>query len=145
MALTADVGVPFIETLNGGVVVSFEVGATEVIFKGSAVTSDAGFASTFNAAEQFIGIALEGKTGGTADGDVRVRCQVGGVAVLAVTSVTVADLGEGVFATDDNTYAFATTSANGIGRIIHVPAAGTAWVQLKVTGEATAQAITVAA
>lgn len=145
MALTADVGVPFIEVLNGGVVVSFEVGATEVIFKGSAVTSDAGFASTFNAAEQFIGIALEAATGGASDGDVRVRCQVGGVAVLALSGATVADIGEGVFATDDNTFTLATTLSNGIGRIIHVPATGTVWVELKTTGEATAQAISVGA
>lgn len=143
MAITADAALPFIEQLNGGTVVDYEVGATEVIFRGAAVTSDAGFASAFNAAEQFLGIALEGKTGGAADGDVRIRCQNGGVAQLLIASVTVADVGEGVYATDNQTFTLATTSSNSIGRIIHVPVTGTAWVQLKRTGEAVAQAITV--
>lgn len=146
MAITADAGVTFIgfDANVGGHVAAFEVGASEVIVRGGAVTADAGYASTFNAAEHFIGIALEGKTGGSSDGDERVRCQISGVAKLAISGVTVADIGEGVYATDNATYTLATTSSNAIGRVVHVPVTGTAWVQLRIVGDGVIQASAVA-
>ncbi len=143
MAISVDTPRDFLEQIAGGTVIDLPVGAAEVIYRGTLVSSDAGYASPLAGGENFLGIALEAKTGGTSDADETVKVQVGGVVQIPVTSVAIADIGKGAFATDDGTVALATTSASSIGRIIHVPATGTAWVHLKQPGETIIQAATV--
>lgn len=140
MAISVDTPRSFVEQLAGGTVVDFPVGATEVILRGSLVSSDAGYASPLAGGEVFLGVALEAKTGGASDADNTVKVQVGGVVEAPVTSVAITDIGKAAYATDDGTIALATTSASGIGKIIHVPATGTAWIALKQPGELLNQA-----
>lgn len=135
MALTADTPRAFVESMNGGIVVDVPLGASEVVFRGSAVSSDAGYGAPLAAGELFLGFALEGKTGGSSDGDVTVKTQFMGSAVLAVASVAVADIGKTVYASDDGTFTLVGSSNSSIGRVAFVPATGTAWVVLKRPGE----------
>lgn len=135
MALTAAARRTFLQSLNGGLTIAMPLGATEVVFAGSAVSSDAGFASPLAAGENFQGFALEDKTGGASDADVTVDVQTGGYAKLAVTSVAQADIGKVAYASDDGTFTLVGTSNSSIGRVVHVPATGTAWVALKAIGE----------
>ncbi|MCZ6654860.1 MAG: hypothetical protein O7D91_17765 [Planctomycetota bacterium] len=140
MAITADRALPFLQSLNGGLVVEFEVGATEEIFRGAVVCEDAGFASGFGTSQDFMGISLERVTGGASDGDNRVKVQIGGYALITLASVALANFGAGVYATDNQTFTLATTSSIAIGRIVHVPVTGTCWVKLRTPGEGVVQA-----
>jgi hypothetical protein len=144
MALSADASRDFLESLNGGWIVDYGILASEVIYKGAACTVDSsGYLNALQVDEAFVGIAIEQKTATAVNGAITAKVQVGGVAVVPISGVTIAAVGVGCFATDDGTFALANTSSESIGRIIHVPATGTAWVQLKVPGASEGQAITV--
>ena len=143
-ALSADAPRDFLESLNGGYVVDYGILASEVIYRGAAVSVDAsGYINANQGDEAFCGIALEQKTGTATSGEETVKVQVGGVVSVPLASVTIASVGVGCFAADDGTYSLANTSSDSIGRIIHVPATGTAWVALKMPGADEGQAITV--
>lgn len=144
MALTADAPRNFLETLNGGFVIDYGILASEVIYRGAAVSVDSsGHINALQIDEAFCGIAIEQKTGSATSSAVKVKVQVGGVVAVPISGVTVASVGVGCFATDDGTFTLANTSSESIGRIIHVPATGTAWVQLKMPGDGVVQEITV--
>lgn len=145
MALTADASRDFLESLNGGFIVDYGILASEVIYRGAAVSVDSsGYINALQVDEAFVGIAIEQKTGSGTSGAVTVKVQVTGVASVPISSVTIAAVGVGCFATDDGTFTLGNTSAESIGRIIHVPATGTAWVMLKTPGASEGQAITIA-
>jgi hypothetical protein len=144
MALSADAPRDFLESLNGGFVIDAPILASEVIYRGAAVSVDSsGYFNALQVDEAFVGVALEQKTGTATSAEETVKVQVGGVVSVPISGVTVAAVGVGCFATDDGTFTLANTTAESIGRIIHVPATGTAWVKLKDPGESQGQAITV--
>jgi len=59
---------------------------------------------------------------------------------LAVGSAAQANVGAMAYASADGTFTLVSTSNSGIGRIIHVPSSGVAWVMLKVPGDTMVQA-----
>lgn len=144
MALSTDTPRSFVESLNGGVIVDFPLLADTVIYRGSAISKDtSGWGNAQQADEPFVGISLEGKTASGTSGGSTAKIQVGGAIQLPLSGATVADVGEGVFATDDGTFTLANTTSAGVGRVIHVPATGTVWVQLTVPGAQVVQEVVV--
>lgn len=125
-----------------GVELDIPVGASEEIYQGSAVSGDSGdlYAAPLAGGEIFYGFSLERVTGGSSNGDNTVKVVSGGIFSLSVTSAAVANIGAMAYATNDNTFGLADTSASNLGRILNVPASGTAIVQCLDTGEAGAQA-----
>jgi predicted RecA/RadA family phage recombinase len=147
MALSADTPRTFIEVLNGGVVVEPLAEESQTFYRGAAVGLDATDQNVqpLEDGDVFLGICLENKTIGATGGVETVKVQVGGVVKLPVTSVAKANIGAGVYATDDGTFILTSTGNASIGRVIHVPATGTAWVMLKMPGEALLTTSTTAA
>lgn len=95
---------------------TYPVEASAVIFEGSFLSMDTatGFVHIVDTTDaQFIGIALEAATGGSASGDVSVRVGVGGISINDVTGATIATPGAAtvmdVFVTDDQTLNVAGT------------------------------------
>lgn len=122
MALSED----FIYETADTMVQAFQVTNASQIFAGSLVgvnnTTGLALAWTDVAAEQFVGVAMNGVTGDTtADEPPEVHVNVGGMVLkkVAVTGVTaVTDVGNQVFATDDNTFDLAAgTNPNEVGLI----------------------------
>lgn len=127
-----------------GIVVDLPLGASETVYKGGFVSLDSGdkFGAPLAAGEIFVGLALEKKTSGSANGDTTCKVLIGGVFQQAITSIAQADIGKLVYASDDQTLTLTSTSNSQVGRIVNVPATGTAIVQMKVVGEAQTQAAT---
>lgn len=118
---------------GGGYVLDVLVGITEEIYQGSFVTLDTGdqYAAPLAAGEAFYGMSLERVTGGAANGDVTCKIFCAGIIQHALTSVAVADIGQPVFATDDQTLTLTNDGTDTLaGRLVGVPATGTAIVQL---------------
>jgi predicted RecA/RadA family phage recombinase len=128
-----------------GYILDLPMGATETIQKGAFVGLDAGdkFAAPLAAGEIFSGIALEKKVSGASNGDTTIKA-LGGQSMFqyAITSIAQADIGKLVYASDDHTLTLTSTSNSQVGRIVNVPATGTAIVQMKIVGEAQTQAAT---
>jgi hypothetical protein len=103
---------------------------------------DAGdqYGAPLAAGEVFVGFSLEGKTSAATNGADTVKVRQGGVVELAVGSVAQANVGAMAYASDDGTFTLVSTSNSGIGRIVHVVASGTAWVELKTPGATMVQA-----
>lgn len=122
---------------NGSYIVNGPLEASKVVYRGAAIGLDSSDQAwqPLEDGDVFVGIAIESKTGGTSDGDETIGVAVGGVVKLPITSVAQADVGKAVAATDDATYTLTTSGNALVGRIIHVPATGTAYVMLKTPGE----------
>jgi hypothetical protein len=94
--------------------------ATDIIYEGAAVGDNAsGYARPLVAADPFLGFA-ESKVDNSAGaaGDKNVRVRVRGQIVLSVTGVTgVGDVGETVYASDDDTFTLTSTSNTAIGKV----------------------------
>lgn len=127
-----------------GIIVDLPMGASETIYKGSFVSLDAGdlFGAPLAGGEIFAGIALETKISTSAANGTSTIKIISGTAVFqyAITSIAQADIGKTVYATDDNTLGLADTSGSAVGRIINVPATGTAIIQMRLIGDTMVQA-----
>jgi hypothetical protein len=126
-----------------GIVVDLLMGATETIQKGAFVSLDSGdlFGAPLAGGEIFAGIALEKKVSGATNGDTTIKV-LSGAAVFqyAITSIAQADIGKAIYASDDHTLTLADTTASAVGRIINVPATGTAIIQMRLVGDTLVQA-----
>lgn len=126
-----------------GFVIDLPMGASETIQKGAFVALDGGdqFGAPLAGGEIFVGIALEKKVSGSSNGDTTIKVLTGMACFqYAITSIAQADIGKCVYATDDHTLSLADTSGSAVGRIINVPATGTAIIQMRPVGDAQAQA-----
>lgn len=126
-----------------GIIIDLPMGASETIQKGAFVSLDAGdlFGAPLAGGEIFVGVALEKKVSGAANGDTTIKVLTGAACFqYAITSIAQADIGKMVYATDDHTLALADTSGSGVGRIINVPATGTAIIQMRLVGDTMVQA-----
>ncbi len=95
--------------------------ATDIIYDGAAVGDNAsGLARPLVAADPFLGFATEkaDNSAGSAS-DIKVKIKSKGVAKLTVTGVSsTADVGEKVYATDDDTFTLTASGASAIGRVL---------------------------
>ena len=124
-----------------GYVIDLPLGASETVYKGGFVSLDAGdkYGAPLAAGEIFVGLALEKKTSVATNGTDTCKVLVGGMFQQAITSIAQADIGKTVYASDDQTLTLTSTSNSSVGRIVNVPAAGTAIVQMKMLGETLTQ------
>jgi predicted RecA/RadA family phage recombinase len=140
--LTAQKLVNIVQVVPEGIIVDLPMGASETIQKGAFVSLDSGdqFGAPLAGGEIFVGIALEKKVSGAANGDTTIKVLTDGVFQYAVTSIAQADIGKMLYATDDHTLALADTSGSSVGRIVNVPATGTAIVKMRTVGDTMVQA-----
>ncbi len=94
--------------------------ASDIIYEGAAVgiVDATGHARPLNSADRFVGFAVKkvDNSAGSA-ADKRVEVYGSGRIQLAVTGAVITDVGQPVYATDDNVFAFSPVSAVFIGFI----------------------------
>ena len=126
--------------MAGGVVVDMIVKASVTIYEGAFVgvlaSTPAGVYGIIQSdGQSFAGIALEKVVSTATVGAFKVRVYVGGYFQHAIGSIATADIGKVVCASDDQTLTITTTNNVAVGRIISVPATGTAIIKMKTLGE----------
>lgn len=95
--------------------------ATDIIYQGAAVGDNgSGVARPLVAADVFLGFAFaKADNASGSAGDIDVELRLAGEVELSVTGVTgVGDIGETVYATDDDTYTLTASGASAIGKIV---------------------------
>ena len=129
-----------------GYIIDAQVGATEQIYVGSFVTLDTSdkYAAALVAGDSLYGISTQKVLGTASNGGVTCAVLCEGVITHALSSVAVADIGKPVYATDDQTLTLTNDGTDTlIGRLVGVPATGTAIVKMtRPRPEATKCAIT---
>lgn len=131
VALTADKEVEF--DLNS--IRSHPVAATTEIFLGALVCVNAA-GNAVPAADTagliFVGVATEHADNNPgAAGDIRVKVRVNGMHRMVAAGLTLADVGEKVFTTDDQLVALSTTNSIHVGRITQFDTATSAMVNIE--------------
>lgn len=101
-----------------GIVNEFPVIAADIIYEGAAVglDYDTGLARPLAAGDKFVGFAeqkADNAAGAAAAKNVRVKHA--GAVKLTVTGAVITDVGQPVYATDDNTFVFSPAAASFIG------------------------------
>lgn len=94
--------------------------ATDIIYEGAAVGDNAsGYARPLVAGDSFLGFAREQADNASgAAGAVKVKLWEKGKIEIAVTGATgPGDVGENVYATDDDTFTMTSSGASSIGKI----------------------------
>lgn len=111
--------------------------ATDIIYNGAAVgeSSSTGTGRPLVAGDTFLGFCIErcdNSAGAASAKNIKVRDK--GVVKLAVTSVSsTADVGDAVYASDDDTFTKASTSNTQIGKIIRWISGTTCLVAFEAT------------
>ena len=113
----------------------YAVIASEIIYEGSAVglVDATGHARPLANLDTFVGFAeakVDNSAGSAADLNVRTYKQ--GVIKLSVTGAVITDVGQPVYATDDNAFTFIPTSAVYIGMVERFVSAGVVEVSFNV-------------
>ena len=101
--------------------------ASDIIYEGAAVglVAASGHARPLNASSRFVGFAessADNSAGAAAETNVRVI--ESGKAQLSVSGAVITDIGQPVYATDDNTFVFSPVSAVFIGFVHRFVSAG---------------------
>lgn len=97
----------------------FPVIASDIIYEGAAVGDNgSGYARPLSGGDRFLGICREqaDNSSGSA-GDINVEVLRKGAVVLSVTGAVITDVGQPVYASDDNAFSFIKTSGSYIGRV----------------------------
>lgn len=104
--------------------------ATDTIFQGAAVGDNAsGFMRPLVAGDPFRGFCEAQATGGVADGDVEVRvAQKGTIELVVATVVDEDDVGETVYAIDDDSFTLVAGANTPIGKVARHVSGTTAFV-----------------
>lgn len=106
------------------------VKASAVIYRGSAVGLTSGYARPLNAGDIFMGHAFAAITGGSSDGDVKVKVRRGRYRLqVTLSSVAVTDVGKPVYMSADDTYTLTATSNSRVGKVVRYVAANTCIVE----------------
>ena len=112
---------------EGGTRNEIPVIAADIIFEGAAVgvVDASGHARPLNAADRFAGFA-EAKADNAAGAAAAINCRVveAGKIELAVSGAVITDVGQPVYATDDDTFTFVPTSAAFVGFVHRFVSAG---------------------
>lgn len=119
-----------------GNVLAYPVIASDKIWTGSAVglVDASGHARPLTSADKFAGFARK-----TADNllgaaaAINVDVNIRGVNKLSVSGAVITDVGQPVYATDDDTFVFSPVGAVFIGFVVKFVSSGVAWVQYDAT------------
>ncbi len=117
---------------------SFQVKASTTIFKGSLVGLDSnGYARPLVAGDPFVGFAFENLDNSAgADGDESLRCDTTGDFDYALAGATLANIGDAVYASADDTLTLTATSNSFVGHLVDVPSTGVIILRLREFGTA---------
>lgn len=123
--------------LVGGDVNTFAVIANDAIYQGAAVglVAASGHARPLTSADTFVGFAtaLADNTGGAAAA-INVDVYRKGTVILSVSGAVITDVGQPVYATDDNAFTFLPTGAVFVGFARRFHSTGIMEVDFDVTG-----------
>lgn len=117
-----------------GVVKPLPIIASDIIYEGSALGWSSGSVRPLQAGDMFAGFAVEKKDNSTGSaGDKSVLARVGGCVKLTVSGAAAGDEGQGVYASDDDTFLVTTEAGNSrIGFIERIDSSGVAIVRIEV-------------
>ncbi len=112
--------------------------ASDIIYEGAAVgrVPASGHAQPLTSSDRFAGFAqrkVDNSTGSAADKNVKVRTK--GTVKLSVSGAVITDVGQPVFATDDNVFVFSPVAAVFIGFVRRFVSAGVVEVQFDVVND----------
>ncbi len=112
---------------------SFKVADAEHVYKGALLSVEAGgYVAPLTAGELFAGIAYEeADNSAGSDGDLAVRVYTQGDFEHTLSGATIANIGDAVYASDDGTLTFTSTSNTFVGYCVDVPTAGTIIVRIQ--------------
>ena len=115
-----------------GNVNSFAVIASDIIYEGSAVglVDASGHARPLTSADKFVGFAIEkadNSLGSAAD--INVNVNKSGTVKLSVSGAVITDIGQPIYATDDNAFQFSPVSAVFIGFVKRFVSSGVVEVE----------------
>jgi hypothetical protein len=110
----------------------YPVVASDIIYEGAAVglVDASGHARPLTSADKFVGFAIEkcdNSAGIAAAKNTRVRTR--GRIVLSVTGAVITDIGNPVYATDDNAFSFSPVGGVFVGKMARFVSAGVADVE----------------
>jgi len=110
-----------------GRIAEYPVIASDIIYEGSAVglVDGTGHARPLNAADRFVGFAeqkLDNSAGVAAAKNVRVI--ESGTVQLSVSGAVITDVGQPIYATDDNAFAFSPVGGVYIGDVVRFVSSG---------------------
>lgn len=121
--------------LVGGDINEIPVIATDIIYEGAAVgvVKASGHARPLTSADKFIGFAVE-KADNSAGAAAAINCRFyrKGCVKLAVSGAVITDIGQPVYATDDDTFVFLPTGAVFIGFVRRFVSSGVVEVEFDV-------------
>ncbi len=104
--------------------------ASDIIYQGAAVGDNgAGYARPLSGGDVFLGFAdakKDNSSGSAGDIDVRVRTR--GTIKLSVSGAVITDVGQPVYATDDNAFVFNPVGGTYIGKVIRWVSSGVVMV-----------------
>ncbi len=125
-----------VRTQEIGNIQEYPVVASDIIYKGAAVglVDATGHARPLTAVDRFVGFAetrLDNSAGAAAAKNVRVIEK--GKIKLAVTGAVITDVGQPVYATDDDTFVFLPTAAQFIGKVSRFISSGVVVVDYDVS------------
>ncbi len=109
--------------------------ASDIIYEGAAVgyVAASGHAQPLTSSDKFVGFAeqkADNASGSAAD--INVRVKKSGMIQLSVSGAVITDVGQPVYATDDNTFVFLPTAAVFIGFVRRFVSSGVAIVEYDV-------------
>lgn len=149
MALSAD----YIRHYEEGPINSLQVAASSIIYRGSAIGLSSGYARALNAGDKFAGFAEQGCDNSAGGGNSDLNSMIVGtgsagsvsVAVLdkgevyvdTLSNLTVANIGNPVFMSDDTTFTLTETGNSFVGWITRVDSATTCMVEFDAQNGAT--------
>lgn len=120
---------------GGGVRSHFALIAAEIIFAGAAVglVDASGYARPLVGGDVFRGFAISkaDNSGGSA-GDISVEVLDRGTVQLAVSGAVITDVGQPVYATDDDTFVFSPVGASFVGIVSRFVSSGVVDVEFNV-------------
>ena len=114
----------------------FPMVASDIIFEWAAVglVDATGHARPLTSSDKFVGFArAKADNGAGAAADIRVEVYTRGRVELPVAGAVITDVGQPVYATDDNAFQFIATSAVFVGYIWRFVSAGVAVVEYDAT------------
>jgi len=109
--------------------------ATDIIYEGAAVGDNgSGYARPLVAGDPFLGFAAcKADNAAGSAGDVYVRTKVKGRVRLNISSLAITDVGNPVYASDDDTFTLTASTNSYIGRVVGFASTGVGYVEFDAT------------
>ncbi len=119
-----------------GTLTEHPVIASDIIYEGAAAGDNgSGYARPLVAGDEFLGFAeakVDNSSGSA--GDLDVRCIETGMIQLSVSGAVITDIGQPVYASDDDTFTFVAVGNSYVGDVVQWVSSGVVIVRFKAKG-----------